>query len=206
MMPVSVNARVIKVRGFSRFCFPLLRLLRAAFRFRRRTPVRMRLAPIGLIAVLALAAHAQSFEFPKRKSGLWEMETTSSTRTAEAQKAQMCIDQKSDDAMNQMGTQMTKEMCSKRDVHREGEAIVANSVCKFGESTVTTHAVITGKFDSAYQVETRSTYDPPMAGVKEASALVRAHWLGPCKADQKPGDMILPNGRKLNINDRPSQQ
>src|SRR5262249_42587035 len=162
---VSVNAPVIKVSGFSHFCFSLLRPLCRAGWFYRTAPGPMQLAPVGLIAVLALAAHAQSFEFPKRKSGLWEMETTSSTRTAEAQKAQMCIDQKSDDAMNQMGTQMTKEMCSKRDVHREGEAIVANSVCKSGESTVTTHAVITGKFDSAYQVETRSTYDPPMAGV-----------------------------------------
>src|SRR5262249_1850753 len=59
----------------------------------------------------------------------------------------------------------------------------------------------TGSFDSAYRVETTSTYEPPMAGVKEGSAIIEARWLGPCKADQKPGDMILSNGMKFNIHD-----
>jgi hypothetical protein len=26
-----------------------------------------------------------------------------------------------------------------------------------------------------------------------------AKWLGPCAADQKPGDMIMADGRKINI-------
>jgi hypothetical protein len=26
-----------------------------------------------------------------------------------------------------------------------------------------------------------------------------AQWLGPCAADQKPGDMIMANGMKMNI-------
>jgi hypothetical protein len=30
---------------------------------------------------------------------------------------------------------------------------------------------------------------------------IAAKWLGPCKADQKPGDMIMAGGRKLNIRD-----
>jgi hypothetical protein len=28
-----------------------------------------------------------------------------------------------------------------------------------------------------------------------------AKWLGPCAADQRPGDMIMPNGMKINILD-----
>jgi hypothetical protein len=28
---------------------------------------------------------------------------------------------------------------------------------------------------------------------------ISAQWLGPCAADQKPGDMIMPNGVKMNI-------
>jgi hypothetical protein len=28
-----------------------------------------------------------------------------------------------------------------------------------------------------------------------------AKWLGPCTADQKPGDMIMGNGTKINILD-----
>jgi len=40
----------------------------------------------------------------------------------------------------------------------------------------------------------------------EGAAVIQARWVGPCKADQKPGDMILPNGMKINVNDRPKQQ
>ena len=40
-----------------------------------------------------------------------------------------------------------------------------------------------------------------MAGNKQTSAMIEARWLGPCAADQKPGDMILGNGMKININD-----
>ena len=30
---------------------------------------------------------------------------------------------------------------------------------------------------------------------------IAATWLGPCAADQKPGDMIMGNGTKVNIPD-----
>ena len=35
---------------------------------------------------------------------------------------------------------------------------------------------------------------------------MNAKWLGPCAADQKPGDMIMPNGMKLNIQNLPNLQ
>jgi hypothetical protein len=161
---------------------------------------------IAVLAALGICAQAHAFDFPKRKSGLWEIETTSSARAGASQKAQMCIDQKSDDALNQMGTGMSKQMCSQTNVRREGAAIVSDSVCQFGTTTATTHSVVTGKFDSAYKVETKSSYDPPMSGMKQGSAVIQARWVGPCKADQKPGDMILPNGMKFNVNDPPKRQ
>jgi hypothetical protein len=164
------------------------------------------LAWIAVLATLGVCMQAQAFDFPKRKSGLWEIETSSGAHPGAAQKAQMCIDQKTDDALNQMGTGMSKDMCSKSNIRREGGAIVTDSVCKFGTTTATTHSVVTGQFDSAYKVETRSTYDPPMAGMKEGSAVIHARWVGPCKPDQKPGDMILPSGVKINVNDRPKQK
>ena len=42
-----------------------------------------------------------------------------------------------------------------------------------------------------------------MSGQKEMSAIIDARWLGPCKADQKPGDVILGNGARINILDGP---
>ena len=165
-----------------------------------------RLACIAVLAALGVCMQAQAFDFPKRKSGLWEIETSSSAHAGASQKAQMCIDLQSDDALNQVGSGMTKEMCTKSDIRREGGSIVSDSVCKFGATTATTHSVVTGKFDSAYRVETQSTYDPPLNGMKQGSAVIQARWVGPCKPDQKPGDMILPNGTKVNVNDRPKQK
>src|SRR5690242_12879198 len=163
---------------------------------------RFALVPV-LAAACVLSAQTHAFDFPKRKSGLWEIETSSAANPGPPQKAQMCIDQKSADALNEMG--MTKKICSKNDVRREGAAIISDSVCTVGSSTITTHSIITGKLDSAYKVDTRSTYDPPLNGMKEGAAMIQARWVGPCKADQKPGDMILPNGVKINVNDRPKQ-
>jgi len=158
-----------------------------------------------LTAAFILSTPAHAFDFPKRKSGLWEIETASTAHSGVAPKAQLCIDQKSDDALNDIGTGITKQMCSTSNVRREGDAIVSDSVCKFGATSITTHSVVTGRFDSAYQVDTRSTYEPPMNGRKENAAVIQARWIGPCKADQKPGDMILPNGMKFNVHDRPQQ-
>ena len=30
---------------------------------------------------------------------------------------------------------------------------------------------------------------------------IEAKWTGPCKSDQKPGDVIMPNGMKMNVGD-----
>ena len=31
--------------------------------------------------------------------------------------------------------------------------------------------------------------------------MIEAKWLGACKADQKPGDIMMPGGMKMNIKD-----
>jgi hypothetical protein len=36
-------------------------------------------------------------------------------------------------------------------------------------------------------------------GTSENLMLIDARWTGPCQPDQQPGDMIMPNGMKINI-------
>ena len=83
---------------------------------------RVRVHPLFWLISALFCMQAHAFDFPKRKSGLWEIETSSSAHAGAVQKAQMCIDQKTDDALNQMGTGMSKDMCSKSDIRREGGA------------------------------------------------------------------------------------
>ena len=159
------------------------------------------------IVLVAVVAPTAAQDLPKRKSGLWEIRTSSLGPTkapaaAQGATVQLCIDEKTDDAVTQQALGMAKQSCTKQDIRKTGNQVVVDSVCKFGDTTATTHSVFTGEFDSAYKVETRSTYDPPLMGMREGNALIEAKWLGVCKPDQRPGDMILGNGMKINMNDQ----
>jgi hypothetical protein len=148
----------------------------------------------------ANAAAAASFDPPKRKSGLWEI-NISSGQTKGSHAMQQCIDEKTDDLMKKELTENQKPQCSKNEMRKEGDKIIAESVCKVQNSTATTRAVFTGRFDSAYKADIKSTYEPPMSGMKESSSVIEAKWLGPCKAGQKPGDIVMPGMPNINIDE-----
>jgi hypothetical protein len=152
-----------------------------------------------LVAVIALAAEALAIDLPKRKSGLWDIKISRTSTKHPPQTLQMCIDQKTDDMAQQMGENVARQACSKQQIRREGNKIVGDSVCKIGETTATSHTVFSGEFDRAYRGEIRTKYSPPLMGTSENLTLIEAKWIGPCQADQEPGDMIMPNGMKINI-------
>jgi hypothetical protein len=164
----------------------------------------MRTIPVAMLvtaAAVALAAMPSlGDDLPKRKTGLWEIKTSSAAVKDEVRSVHMCVDQASDNLTGQAAS-TAKQMCSKTDMQRAGDRLTIDSICKFGPTTATTHSVITGNFDSVYRVDTSSTYDPPMGGMKQSHAVIDARWIGPCKADQRPGDVILGNGVKINLND-----
>lgn len=148
----------------------------------------------ALFVVLIFAptvAAAASMDAPKRKSGLWEV-TVSRPQMKGGHTIQECVDQKSDDLMKSDKSGMEKMSCSKNEVRKEGDRIISESVCKMDGSTATTRAVFSGRFDSAYKADIKSTYEPPMHGMRESSAVIEAKWLGACKPGQKPGDISMP--------------
>ena len=173
-----------------------------------KLPIMKKLLPSTVLFLLcgpALAASAA--DYPPRKPGLWEMtlqtESSGSAKAPVAHTTQQCIDAASDKAMREMGMGMGKEMCSKQEMRAEGSTFVVDSVCTIsfgsGASTATTHGVISGDFSSAYKMVMSSSYNPPMMGRKEGTAIVEAKWVGPCKAGQKPGDMVMPGGQTMNM-------
>src|ERR1700720_4183247 len=62
---------------------------------------------------------------------------------------------------------------------------------------------INGDFNSAYTVATTSHSDLGSKGTpRDTVTKIEAKWLGACKPDQKPGDIIMPGGGfKLNVKD-----
>jgi hypothetical protein len=163
----------------------------------------MRHAVLLFLTLFLTAAIAQAQEVPKRKSGLWELKRTTVRTDGKERIVQMCIDQASDNALRQLAEGMRNESCKTDKVTRDGERMTIDAVCTLGRSQVVakTHAVISGNFESAYKIESKSTYDPPMRGRTEGNTVLEARWLGACKAGQKPGDYILSSGVKLRMGD-----
>ncbi|VTU13161.1 hypothetical protein SRS16CHR_00400 [Variovorax sp. SRS16] len=162
---------------------------------------------VAFAAGLSLAGAAFAFDFPARKPGLWEMSMNLGATASKlpVQVTQQCLDAASDKAMREMGEGMSKDRCSKQDMRNEGGKIIVDTVCKMegpSNTVATTHSVMSGDFNSTYHVESKSSYSPPMMGRAEGSIVIDAKWVGPCKPGQKPGDMIMSNGMKMNLLDK----
>jgi hypothetical protein len=161
---------------------------------------------VALFVMSGLAFGAS--DLPKRKSGLWEIKISNPTHKG-TQAIQQCIDEKTDDLTKNNMAAMEKQSCSKNEMRREGDKWVAESICKFDGRTMKTGAVFTGKFDSAYKADIKSTYEPPLHGMRESSAVIDAKWLGSCKPGQKPGDISIPGMPNIKMNEMrrgPSKQ
>lgn len=152
-----------------------------------------------LLAIVTLhAAGAFAADMPKRKPGLWLIDTKIANAPAGLGAVKQCIDASTDNLYQQMGEAQQKDKCPVVDVKPGSDKTVVHSVCKFGNTTATTDAVFTGRFDADYRGDINVKYEPPMQGMSEAKMSITAKWLGPCEAGMKPGDMILPNGMKFN--------
>jgi hypothetical protein len=165
----------------------------------------MRLVRAALPLLLCCATPVLAAEIPARKAGLWELKMTMEGRGIAMPSIQHCIDATTDKQMNSMGANPRAENCSKKEVQVSGSTVTVDSVCVIGNgATATSHAVVTGDFNAAYVVKVNSKRSggPATPGMRaETNMTIEAKWLGPCKADQKPGDMIMGNGMKMNIND-----
>jgi Protein of unknown function (DUF3617) len=149
---------------------------------------------VGVVGVVGGAA-AAVVEPPARKAGLWEVKTTSAEGRSVS--IQQCVDAQTDQAMQASAGAGTQRDCAKRDVQKSGDTTTIDSVCTVAGKTRTAHVVIVGSFDSGYTMTITSKGE----GAAARTVSMAAKWLGPCTADQKPGDMIMPNGMKMNILD-----
>jgi len=151
---------------------------------------------VGMFA--ALPALAGPVEMPNRKPGLWELKLDKTG----AQTMQHCTDATTEKEMASTFGPMAKEMCSKQDMTKTATGLIVDSTCKIGNVTSVSHTEFSGDFNSAYTVTTSSkTVGGPAGMPAETTHKMEAKWLGACKADQKPGDIIMPGGIKMNIKD-----
>lgn len=154
----------------------------------------------GLLALLATAP-VRADELPIRKAGLWEMRMMRNGSSSETT-IQQCTDEASDRELVTTFSPMSKEICAKKDIQKTATGYVSDTVCGAAGVSIASHAEITGDFNSAYTIKSKShTAGGPAAIQGDHEATVEAKWLGACKPDQKPGDVIMPGGLKMNVHD-----
>jgi Protein of unknown function (DUF3617) len=148
------------------------------------------------------AGEASAVDLPLRKAGLWEMKTMRAGSPTPDMTMQQCTDATTDKDMSASFSPAAKEACSKNDIVKTATGYVTDSVCNFGGMSITSHSEITGDFNSAYTVKATSNAKGGPAGVpRDSNTTIEAKWLGACKGDQKPGDIVMPGGIKMNIKD-----
>jgi hypothetical protein len=167
--------------------------------------MKRRVLPFWLgscLLAMVPALDAGAVELPLRKAGLWEMKLARTGSPLPAMTMQHCTDESTDKAMVTSFSPMSKETCSRQDIQKTPAGYVTDSVCSVAGVSVTSRSEIAGDFNSAYTVKTTSHSEHGPAGSpRDATTTIEATWIGACKPDQKPGDIVMPGGFKLNIKD-----
>ena len=156
-----------------------------------------RVATTSLLVLTFFPMIALAAELPSRKPGLWEVKTSFGNGNVPAQVIRQCVDASTDQMMQARSVGSSQRDCTKRDVQRSGDTITIDSACTVAGKARTSHIVITGSFDSAYTMTLTSQDEGAPAGSRSMTMAVK--WISACAADQKPGDMIMADGRQMNI-------
>lgn len=169
---------------------------------RRASPARKLLIALSGAAAVLAAMPASAVELPVRKAGLWELKMVMAGSPVPAMTMQHCTDETIDRQMSAMYGPAQTNMCTKNDVQKTATGFAVDSICNTGGIATTTHAEIGGDFNSAYTVKVATKMSGGPAGMpQDANMTLEAKWLGACTADQKPGDIVMPGGIKMNIKD-----
>jgi Protein of unknown function (DUF3617) len=169
------------------------------------SPVPYPKSLLALLAFLTLPAFAQ--DFPKLKSGLWEMERTLDPSTAHAgppmplNRTSMCLDQSVQREMFDMAAGAMKGACSRQEFKLTGNRMTGDVVCDLGGSTMHSKSLTVLDGNTAYRTDIDTTYDPPLMGRSHSKMVIAARNVGPCKPGQRAGDVVLPNGQTVNMHD-----
>jgi hypothetical protein len=53
--------------------------------------------------------------------------------------------------------------------------------------------------DSGYRIVISTKFDPPVMGMKDSSTTMDGKYVGACRDGLVPGDVVMPDGRKMNV-------
>lgn len=165
--------------------------------------VRAGVAAAVLLSVsLGGTIAAGADELPIRKPGLWEIKIKLTGGAAPTAMMRHCTDETVDRQMSTMFNPLVPPPCTKSSIRKEGDNYTIDSSCTADDKLVRIHSDVSGDFASAYTVVTETkTQDDPDSDPTLSSMTLEGKYAGSCKFGQKPGDVTLAGGMKVNIKD-----
>jgi hypothetical protein len=154
----------------------------------------------AITALLAVSASsADNFQAPFVKDGLWQANTslTSAGKTTQVS-VKICQNHETQQKDQDLSASLRKRFqCTLQVSHPSTGVFIAVNRCAAGPSPGSvTKTTETLQGDTAYRVEQRRT-----VGSQESVTIIEGKYLGSCPSDMKPGDTVLPDGRKMNVNE-----
>lgn len=140
-------------------------------------------------------------ELPERKPGLWEMTSKVNIMGRNVEQIiKQCVDEQTDKELLSMGKNSPVGTdCSAPTFEKVGDTYLSKMACKGKGMNVSTETVFRGDFDSKFTSESTITYDPPLPTGDAQKVTVNAKWIGDCGAGLSPGEILLPDGKKINL-------
>ena len=165
-----------------------------------RRSLRLSISLLPLLLLSAAPALAE-VQLPLRKAGLWDIKLDHEGGRMPAVVVQQCTSEAVDREFMSDFAPSAKQNCSKTEIQKAATGYVMDSVCTMAGTTVTSHAETSGDFNSAYTVNVTSHSQGGKLGSQDSKVTIAAKWAGPCKEGQKPGDVVMPGGFKMNVRD-----
>src|SRR6185312_10779341 len=165
-----------------------------------RRSLRLSIPLLPLLFLSAAPALAE-VQLPLRKAGLWDIKVDHEGGRMPGVAMQQCTSEAVDREFTSEFAPAAKQNCSKTDVQKTATGYVMDSVCTVSGATVTSHAETSGDFNSAYTVTVTSRSEGGRLGTRDSKIAMAAKWAGTCKDGQKPGDVVMPGGFKMNMRD-----
>lgn len=147
---------------------------------------------LGILLLCGLngaSAWAQD-ALPKRKPGLWQVAMQMQGAPGPMSTTQ-CVDAKSDEELQRRGFSDANAQCKPPTVKRSGGVIDVQTDCTAREGQSQISARFTGDMQTSYKVDGRISFNPPRAGLREASMQMDAKYLGACPAGMAPGELRM---------------
>jgi hypothetical protein len=165
-------------------------------------------SPVGAAAPPAPVASASAGplspdQLPHQKPGLWRNTMTIEGAGRAMPVTEMCLDAATEAKMAVWRKGVRDGDCSPSQFSRNLDgSITFKTACDLGPAGKRADSgTISGDFNSAYKVtvESITTGAAVPAANGDHRMSIEATWVGPCAPGQKGGDVIMPDGRAINM-------